>query len=84
MSIYAVISGPYFPVFGLNTGEYQPETTPYLDIFHAAFESFQSFIVKNSKQHINFNTRYVTNVSFWELGSNFYFSIFKQASENSP
>ena len=28
-------SGPYFPVFGLNTGKYGPEKTPYLDTFHA-------------------------------------------------
>ena len=28
-------SGPYFPVFGLNTGKYGPEKTPYLDHFHA-------------------------------------------------
>ena len=43
MSKYAVFSGPYFPVFGLNTnsvfspnaGKYGPEKTPYLDTFHA-------------------------------------------------
>ena len=44
MSKYAVISGPYFPVFGLNTeiyvfnpntGKYRPEITPYLDTFDA-------------------------------------------------
>ena len=29
-----VISGPFFPVFGLNTGKYGPEITPYLDTFH--------------------------------------------------
>ena len=29
-----VFSGPYFLVFGLNTGKYGPETTPYLDTFH--------------------------------------------------
>ena len=42
-----VISGPYFPVFGLNmeryevssvfnpnAGKYGPEITPYLDTFH--------------------------------------------------
>ena len=34
VSKYGVISGPYFPVFGLNT-EYGPEITPYLDTFHA-------------------------------------------------
>ena len=35
MTKYRVISGPYFPVFGLNTGKYGPEITPYLDTFHA-------------------------------------------------
>ena len=34
MSKYGVISGPYFPVFVLNTGKYGPEMTPYLDTFH--------------------------------------------------
>ena len=33
---YRVFSGPYFPVFGLNTGKYGPEKTLYLDTFHAA------------------------------------------------
>ena len=44
MSKYGVFSGPYFPIFGLNTeiyifspniGKYGPEKTPYLDTFHA-------------------------------------------------
>ena len=26
---YGVFSGPYFPIFGLNTGKYGPETVPY-------------------------------------------------------
>ena len=30
-----VISGPYFPLLGLNTGKYRPEMTPYMDTFHA-------------------------------------------------
>ena len=36
MSRYGVFSGPYSPVFGfgLNTGKYGPEKTPYLDSFH--------------------------------------------------
>ena len=34
VSKYGVISGPYFPVFGLNTGKYGPEITPYLDTFY--------------------------------------------------
>ena len=38
MSKYGVFSGPYFPVFGVNTGNYGPEKTPYLDIFHAILE----------------------------------------------
>ena len=38
VSKYGVISGPYFPVFVLNTenpntGKYRPEITPYLDTF---------------------------------------------------
>ena len=37
VSKYGVISGPYFPVFGLNTGKYGPEITLYLDTLHAVF-----------------------------------------------
>ena len=29
----------YFPVFGLNTGKYWPEITPYSDTFHAVNDS---------------------------------------------
>ena len=36
MSIYGVFSGPYFPVFGLNTGKYGPDETPHLSTFHSA------------------------------------------------
>ena len=45
---YGVFSGPFFPVFGLNTerygvcspnvGKYRPEKTPYLDTFHAVLD----------------------------------------------
>ena len=35
MSKYGVISGPYFPVFGLNTVKYVLEITPNLNTFHA-------------------------------------------------
>ena len=42
VSRYRVFSGPHFPIFGMkteiyvpNTGKYEPEKTPYLDIFHA-------------------------------------------------
>ena len=42
VSKYGVISGPYFPVFGLNTGKYGPEITPYLDNFHAVVVFLES------------------------------------------
>ena len=35
VSKYGFFSGPYFPVFELNTEKYGPEKTPYLDTFHA-------------------------------------------------
>ena len=35
VSKYGVFSGPYCPVFGLNTGKCGLEKTPYLDTFHA-------------------------------------------------
>ena len=35
MSKYGVFSGPYYPVFGINTGKYGPEKAPYLNTFHA-------------------------------------------------
>ena len=38
LSKYRVISGPYFPAFGLNAGKYRPDITPYLDTFHAMLE----------------------------------------------
>ena len=43
MPIYGVFSGPYFPVFGLNTGKYGPEKTPYLEIFCAVAASELDF-----------------------------------------
>ena len=42
MSKYGVISGPYFPVFGLNTGKYGPEITPYLNTIQAVFGSIDN------------------------------------------
>ena len=38
VSKYGVISGPYFSAFGLNTGKYGPEITPYLETFHAVWD----------------------------------------------
>ena len=34
VSKYGVLSGPCFPVFGLNTRKYGPEITPYFETFH--------------------------------------------------
>ena len=45
MSKYGVISGPYFSVFGINTGKYGPEITPYLDTFHAVEIFFELYHV---------------------------------------
>ena len=59
MSKYGVISGPYFPVFGLNTEiygvfspntvKYGPEITPYYDTLHIAllwrFTGLDTFIL---------------------------------------
>ena len=39
LSKYGVISGPYFPVFGLNTGKYGLEITPYLDSSRGDWDS---------------------------------------------
>ena len=58
MSKYGLISGPYFPVFGLNTeiyevnpntGKYGPEITPYLDTFHAVL--FRGDMITNVGDH---------------------------------
>ena len=50
---YRAFSGPYFSVFGLNTGKYGPEKTPYLDTLHAVIIHFYGIslllsIVKDS------------------------------------
>ena len=46
VSKYRVISGPYFPVFGLNTGKYGPEITPYLVTFHASTHLLYQFLLR--------------------------------------
>ena len=48
----------------------------------SALEIPQFFIIENSKQCINFNTWWVTNVTFQKVGCNC--GIFKQALENRP
>ena len=42
VSKYGVISAPWIPVIGPNTGKYGPEITPYLDIFHAVKTTWNS------------------------------------------
>ena len=46
---YGVFFGTYFPVFGLNTGIYGPEKTPYLNTFHAVI-SIQDTLISPLKQ----------------------------------
>ena len=36
VSKYGIFSGPYFPVFGMNTRKYGPQKTPYLNTFQSA------------------------------------------------
>ena len=47
MSKYGAFSGRYFPVFGLNTGKYRPEKTPYLDTFHALYSQTIDDVYEN-------------------------------------
>ena len=47
VSKHGVFSGPYFPVFGLNTGKYEQEKIPYLDTFHAVNKKAQSQVWDN-------------------------------------
>ena len=50
VSKYEVFSGPYFPVFGLNTGKYEQEKIPYLDTFHTVSKKAQSQVWDNFLQ----------------------------------
>ena len=53
VSKYRVISGPYFPVFSPNTGQYGPEITPYLDTFHAVTYFLVTYlIVSKGEKHL--------------------------------
>ena len=47
VSKYGVISGSYFPVFGLNIGKYGPEITPYWDTFHCVSFINSAELTKN-------------------------------------
>ena len=61
VSKYRVISGSYFPEFGLNTQrylsvfspharKYGPQKTPYLDTFHALYEVNQLLYRSNQRR----------------------------------
>ena len=56
LSKYEVISGLYFLVFGLNTGQYGPEISPYLDTFPAVQPTDISYqLVKKIQQMQAYN-----------------------------
>ena len=59
MSKNGVFSGPFFLVFGLNTGKYGPEKTPYLDTFHAVDLSKKYFLGVLDKDYcLQFSWKY--------------------------
>ena len=66
MSRYGVISGPYFPVFGLNAGKYGLEITPYLDTFYALKLVSSSLKYIEAKTHLE-NVTFVTSMSHKRL-----------------
>ena len=55
-SKYGVLSGPYFLVFGLNTGKYRPGETPSSDTFHAVS-------ISNNCQKVTSRTKSEANIS---------------------
>ena len=70
---YGVYSGPYFPVFGLNTDmysvnlrfqseyrKYLPEKTPYLDTFHAV--GFHNIVRDIALQCKEFGLKYLVEL----------------------
>ena len=64
MSKYGVISGPYFPEFGLNTRKYGPEITPHLGTYRAVTLN-QS---KSLTCHDNCNTHVFFFFAFFRTG----------------
>ena len=47
---YGVISGPYFPVFGLNAGKYGPEKTAFGHFSRSEKVMYKIFIEENYSQ----------------------------------
>ena len=69
MPKYGVFSGPYFPVFRLNTEKYGPEKSPYLDTFHAvsSIEQFLSTFSQNLKETTcDVLLFMIIKLSFWQ------------------
>ena len=75
MSKYGVFSVSYFPVFGLNTGKYGPEQTPYLDTFHAVITPCHYWATK--RQAALFNN-YFTIIGFKKFKSFFSRTAFHE------
>ena len=50
-----IISGPYFPAFGLNTEKYGPEITPHLDNFHAVYNHLFIYILLTKQKSFSFS-----------------------------
>ena len=60
MSKYGVFSGPYFPVFGLNTEIYGVKKTPYLDTFHAVKNQYSDIFQRVRAMKTIFNCLLLT------------------------
>ena len=73
---YGVFSGPYFPVFGLNTRKDGPENTPYLDTFQAVL--FQQILVLNKFFPVSIVQ--VVSCKFTEICHNSFFIEHIQAT----
>ena len=54
-------SGPSFPVFGLNTGKYGPEKTPYLGTFHAVKNFKKSSYLEDSLKNTSWKLLHLSN-----------------------
>ena len=89
MSKYGLFSGPYFPVFGVNTEIYGPEKTPYFDTFHAVSELILVIVngQKQPPQVCNFIKKetlaQVFSGEFCEIFKNTFFTehLWRTASE---
>ena len=67
MSKYGVFSGPYFPVFGPNTGKYGPENTPYLETLGAVL--VKMFLSKKNKDFLTFSLKNIFKENKSQLSS---------------